>query len=573
MRLHQVAYQLSPHREGGRAVSARDLADLAGFAPPTLHSLGVRVAGGLSRRYFNLLVTNVPGPQEPMYCAGARLAETYPVIPLSQGHALAVGVTSLRRARLRRVQRRPGRPGRRRRPAHVPRRGARRARGGRPVSRPAARAPTRRPRAAAPARAGRARRRPRPGAAGRPRVRPRAAHGRPATGRPHRWGLVLGGGGVLGGAWMVGALTAYEEVTGRDCRDADVLVGTSAGAFAAAILGQRGERRRLAGPPGGAARSAAGRWPASPGTTTSTPAAPRPPPPGRRPGSPRLVAGNVRRLRRLPPTAVLSAFVPEGRGSLARIGETVAALGAGDGWVARGGVRVVALDYDTGHRTVFAGPRDEPGADRVRTRTSAEASLAEAVMASCAIPGWYAPVTIARHRYVDGGAWSSTNVDLLAGDGLDEVVVVAPMVSFAPDRPRSFAQIVDRQWRASVTSRCLREVAAVHAAGTAVTVLGPGAEDLAVMGTNVMAPERRARRAADLAADQPRGAAGPRDDPRRRAGPGGRAAADRSAPMRVYVPTTRPGWRACARTACPAGTEGYAVTDALAEALGLPAPR
>jgi WS/DGAT/MGAT family acyltransferase len=94
MRLHQVAYQLSPHREGGRAVSARDLADLAGFAPPTLHSLGVRVASGLSRRYFNLLVTNVPGPQEPMYCAGARLAETFPVIPLSQGHALAVGVTS-----------------------------------------------------------------------------------------------------------------------------------------------------------------------------------------------------------------------------------------------------------------------------------------------------------------------------------------------------------------------------------------------------------------------------------------------------------------------------------------------
>ena len=94
MRLHQVAYQLSPHREGGRAISARDLADLAGFAPPTLHSLGVRVASGLSRRYFNLLVTNVPGPQEPMCCAGARLAETYPVIPLSQGHALAVGVTS-----------------------------------------------------------------------------------------------------------------------------------------------------------------------------------------------------------------------------------------------------------------------------------------------------------------------------------------------------------------------------------------------------------------------------------------------------------------------------------------------
>jgi len=289
---------------------------------------------------------------------------------------------------------------------------------------------------------------------------------------------------------MAGALSAYEEVSGRDCRDADVIVGTSAGAFAAAILasgaGVADWRAHQEGLPVRQGPMAGLAWDYDVDSGGVTP-----PPPGRRPGSPRLVAGNVHRLRRLPTTAVLSAFVPEGRGSLARIGETVAALGAGEGWVARSGLRVVALDYDTGRRTVFAGPCEEPGADRARTRTSAEASLSEAVMASCAIPGWYAPVTIARHRYVDGGAWSSTNVDLLAGDGLDEVVVIAPMVSFAADRPRSFAQIVDRQWRAAVTARCLGEVAAVHAGGTAVTVLGPGPEDLAVMGTNVMAPDRR----------------------------------------------------------------------------------
>ncbi len=325
------------------------------------------------------------------------------------------------------------------------------------------------------------------GASGARRRSPRKA--RPARDRP-RWGLVLGGGGVLGGAWMVGALTAYEEVSGRDCRDADVVLGTSVGAFAAAVLGsgasvadwrahQEGRTVRR-GPMAGLA------WDYDVDSGGATP-----PSPGRRPGSPRLVTGNLRRLRRLPPTAVMSALVPEGRGSLARIGETVAALSGGQGWVPRPGVRVVALDYDTGHRTVFAGPRDEPGADQHRRHTSAAAAIDEAVMASCAIPGWYAPVTIAQHRYVDGGAWSSTNVDLLAGDGLDEVVVIAPMVSFAPDRPRSFAQIVDRQWRASVTSRCLREVAAVHAAGTAVTVLGPSAADLAVLGTNVMDPDRR----------------------------------------------------------------------------------
>lgn len=320
-----------------------------------------------------------------------------------------------------------------------------------------------------------------------------ARHGVPRQarrGHRTRWGLVLGGGGVLGGAWMVGALAAYEEVSGRDCRDADVLVGTSVGAFAAAILGsgasvadwrahQEGREVRR-GPMAGLS------WDYEVDSGGATP-----PAPGRRPGSPRLVTGNMRRLRRLPPTAVVSALVPEGRGSLTRIGETVEALGGGSGWVDRPGVRVVALDYDTGRRTVFAGPSDEAGADEHRHRTSADASLAEAVMASCAIPGWYAPVVIDRHRYVDGGAWSSTNVDLLAQDGLDEVVVIAPMVSFAPPRPRTFAQIVDRQWRASVTSRCLREVGVVHAAGTEVTVLGPGPEDLEVMGTNVMDPGRR----------------------------------------------------------------------------------
>ncbi len=220
--------------------------------------------------------------------------------------------------------------------------------------------------------------------------------------------------------------------------------------------------------------------------------APAPPPPGRRPGSPRLVAGNVHRLRRLPPTAVLSAFVPEGRGSLARIGETVAALGAGDGWVARSGVRVVALDYDTGRRTVFAGPRDEAGADRVRTRTSAEASLAEAVMASCAIPGWYAPVTIARHRYVDGGAWSSTNVDLLVGDGLDEVVVIAPMVSFvagpaAQLRPDRRPAVACRRHRPLPAGGGRRARGGDRGDGPRTGCGGPRA----VMGTNVMDPERR----------------------------------------------------------------------------------
>jgi len=94
LRLQQVAYQMTAHVESGRAVGAQRLSEIGGFAPPTLHSLGARVANGLSRRLFNLVVTNVPGPQHPLYAAGARMVATYPVIPLSKGHALSVGITS-----------------------------------------------------------------------------------------------------------------------------------------------------------------------------------------------------------------------------------------------------------------------------------------------------------------------------------------------------------------------------------------------------------------------------------------------------------------------------------------------
>ena len=59
----------------------------------------------------------------------------------------------------------------------------------------------------------------------------------PAAGRPIRRGIVLGGGGVLGGTWAVGALLALDEVFGFDARAADVLVGTSAGSVLAAMLG------------------------------------------------------------------------------------------------------------------------------------------------------------------------------------------------------------------------------------------------------------------------------------------------------------------------------------------------
>ena len=94
VRLHQVSYALKAHKETGRAVAAERLAGVAGFAPTTFHALGSRVAAAELRRGFDLVITNVPGPQFPLYAAGALMSESYPVQPLLPGHALSIGVTS-----------------------------------------------------------------------------------------------------------------------------------------------------------------------------------------------------------------------------------------------------------------------------------------------------------------------------------------------------------------------------------------------------------------------------------------------------------------------------------------------
>jgi diacylglycerol O-acyltransferase len=94
MRLHQVSYAFKAHTETGRAVGANKLTEIAGFAPTTLHALGARVAASHPLRSYDLVITNVPGPQFPLYAAGARMLASYPVLPLLPGHALAIGVTS-----------------------------------------------------------------------------------------------------------------------------------------------------------------------------------------------------------------------------------------------------------------------------------------------------------------------------------------------------------------------------------------------------------------------------------------------------------------------------------------------
>lgn len=94
VRLSQISHATETQATAASLVDARTIVTLSGFAPPTLHAMGTRVATSFPARQFNLLITNVPGPQKQMYVAGTKLLDTYAVPPLLNNQVLALGITS-----------------------------------------------------------------------------------------------------------------------------------------------------------------------------------------------------------------------------------------------------------------------------------------------------------------------------------------------------------------------------------------------------------------------------------------------------------------------------------------------
>src|SRR5438874_159707 len=110
--------------------------------------------------------------------------------------------------------------------------------------------------------------------------------------------------------------------------------------------------------------------------------------------------------------------------------------------------------------------------------------VATAVAASCAVPWLFAPVEIDGVRYVDGGVISPTNLDLLAGLGLDLAIVISPMsVGGRPSRK------VDLPLRRFFRLRLGREAARVRRTGTRGVAFQPAAEEMAALGLNAMDPD------------------------------------------------------------------------------------
>lgn len=284
-----------------------------------------------------------------------------------------------------------------------------------------------------------------------------------------RRALAIGCGGTLGFAWTAVALGEVERQLDWDVRTAAVLVGTSAGAEVVAALGSGRTPQDLLdaldGLPG-----------ADPVLAHHVSTHPGRLPPVPFPALPAL--GLVRAgLARRSAYNVAAGLLPRGRGDATWLREYGAAL-APSGWVDHPSTWLVAVDTANGQRVAF-------GADGAPAAT-----LGDAVAASWGIPGWFPPVAIGGRRYVDGGAVSSVSADLLLGQDVDEVVVVAPMTTEG-GVPARGADRLERVLRARMTAGLDREVARLRAAGIRVVRIEPGSEELAAMGPNFMDVGRR----------------------------------------------------------------------------------
>ena len=282
--------------------------------------------------------------------------------------------------------------------------------------------------------------------------------------------LVLGGGGILGEAWMSAVLAGLGDAAGFDARGCDGYVGTSAGSIVAAALvagtapgAQLGELPEqppvgVSEPPGRGLRGRALAAVMAGGSVVAAPLA---------------VAG----LRWSEPGGALVRRValgraPAGRRSLDRLGREIDQSGAR--WDGR--LSISAVEVETGRRVMFG----TPGAPSV--------SVGDAVRASCAIPGVFRPLVLDGRSYVDGGAWSPTNLDRAPAGRGTRVLCLNPTGSMRPSRAMPFGAI-------GMLSRSVAavEALALERRGARVSVVAPDSGSLAAMGPNLMDAGPRTR--------------------------------------------------------------------------------
>jgi NTE family protein len=291
--------------------------------------------------------------------------------------------------------------------------------------------------------------------------------------------LVLGAGGTLGEAWLQALLAGLEAESGWDLRRCDAFVGTSAGSIVAAVLaaGRRPQAAKsvveswesaAANEAGNSSGGAAGRGSAGAasrlgrraGSAALSLTAPLAPivAAGLEPGGAALRAAALRRGPRA------TREIPQLRRMLEQLG------GEFDGRL-----RVTAVELRSGRRVVFGAP----GAPTAR--------VAEAVLASCAVPWVFRPIRIGGRDYVDGGAWSAANLDVApVGDGT-EVLCLNPTAS-----PRL---TIDRlgAGRALASASAATEALLLRRRGARVRIVAPDDATVDAIGPNLFDARRRAQ--------------------------------------------------------------------------------
>jgi NTE family protein len=294
-----------------------------------------------------------------------------------------------------------------------------------------------------------------------------------------RIGLVLGAGGVVGHAYHAGVLDGLCDATGWDPRDAEVIVGTSAGSVVGALLRAGFSARDLAARSTGEPLSPEGAELLARSEPAGGPARLPSRPPGRR-GVPRmaspalLMRAALRPFWMNRPGVMLAGALPAGAVPTELVAGGFRPLFGAD-WPARD-LWLTAVRLRDGRRVVFGRDGGPP------------AHVADAVAASCAIPSFFAPVTIGGVDYVDGGAHSPTNADLVAEHDLDLVIVSSPM-SVAGNRLRPSLDLPARRLCRFYLGQ---EAARIRRRGVPVVAFQPTGDDLRLMGMNAMDPSRRA---------------------------------------------------------------------------------
>ena len=281
--------------------------------------------------------------------------------------------------------------------------------------------------------------------------------------------LVLGAGGTLGEAWLSSLLAGLMDSDSLDPASCELLLGTSAGSIVAAMLSAGVDpRERLeelpepppASGPEGQSRLSEVTQTLRRGASLGLAAAGALAPAALRAATP---GGQL--LRR----AALSQ-VPRGRRSLAELGREITSSGAD--WDGR--LRITAVELESGRRVIFDGIGDPA------------VSVAEAVQASCAIPGVFRPLEANGRSYVDGGAWSPTNLDAVEVRRGSRVLCLNPTGALRPSRRSPFGAY--GPWSRSMAAV---EASALRHRGAKVWLMSPDRDSAAAMGANLMDMSRR----------------------------------------------------------------------------------